>query len=68
MFARFLHMRNKPTKKLTLTWLQEFAEKLIGTPLLEYLHLFLYDIFTLIADPNSSIVRQGALMYLNSVL
>ena len=67
LFARFLHMRNKPTKKLTLTWLQEFSEKLIGAPLLEYLHLFLCDIFTLIADPNSSI-RQGALMYLNSVL
>ena len=30
VFARFVYMRNKATKQLTLTWLQEFSEKLIG--------------------------------------
>jgi vacuole morphology and inheritance protein 14 len=30
VFARFVYMRNKATKRLTLTWLQELNEKLIG--------------------------------------
>ena len=67
LFARFLHMRNKPTKRLTLTWLQAFAENLIGAPLLEFLHLFLTDVFAMLADPNSNI-RQIALLFLNSML
>ncbi len=67
LFARFLHMRNKPTKRLVLIWLQAFAEKLIGAPLLEFLHLFLYDVFAMLADPNANI-RQLALLFLNSML
>ena len=67
LFARFLHMRNKPTKRLTLMWLQAFAEKLLGAPLLEFLHLFLYDVFTMLADPNNNI-RQLALVFLNLML
>lgn len=45
IFARFVYIRNKATKRLTLTWLQELNEKLIGTPVLEFLHLFLSGIF-----------------------
>ncbi|KAL7555068.1 hypothetical protein ACHAWF_018698 [Thalassiosira exigua] len=41
VFARFVHMRNKATKQLTLTWLKEFSDKLIGAPMLQFLHLFL---------------------------
>lgn len=67
LFARFLHMRNKETKKLTLTWLQSFAENLIGAPLLEFLHLFLYDVFAMLADPSSNI-HELALLFLNSML
>ena len=67
LFARFLHMRNKQTKKLTLTWLQSFAENLIGAPLLEFLHLFLYDVFAMLADPSSNI-HELALLFLNSML
>ena len=67
LFARFLHMRNKPTKRLTLIWLQAFAENLIGAPLLEFLHMFLYDVFAMLADPNTNI-RQLALLFLNSML
>eukprot|EP00985_Skeletonema_marinoi_P029391 scaffold27751_cov93-Skeletonema_marinoi.AAC.2 len=55
VFARFVYMRNKATKQLTLTWLQEFSEKLVGDPILEFLHLFLGGIFAMIADPNATI-------------
>jgi hypothetical protein len=67
LFARYVHMRNKPTKRLTLSWLQQFSEKLVGAPLLEFLHLFLYDIFVMLSDPNS-VIRQAALQFLNSML
>jgi len=67
VFARFVYMRNKATKQLTLTWLQEFSEKLVGDPILEFLHLFLGGIFAMIADPNATI-RQLALEFLQLVL
>jgi vacuole morphology and inheritance protein 14 len=67
VFARFVHMRNKATKRLTLTWLQELNEKLIGAPILEFLHLFLGGIFDMVADPTVAI-RQSALAFLQSVL
>jgi len=67
VFARFVYMRNKATKQLTLTWLQEFSEKLIGAPILEFLHLFLGGIFAMVADPNAT-VRQLASDFLQSVL
>ena len=67
VFARFVYSRNKPTKRLTLTWLQEWSEKLIGSPILEYLHLFLGGIFDMIGDPAVAI-RQSALAFLQSVL
>ena len=67
VFARFVHMRNKATKRLTLTWLQELSEKLIGAPILEFLHLFLGGIFDMVADPTVAI-RQSALAFLQSVL
>ena len=67
IFARFVYMRNKATKRLTLTWLQELNEKLFGAPVLDFLHLFLGGIFAMIADPNMSI-RQSALAFLQSVL
>jgi vacuole morphology and inheritance protein 14 len=67
IFARFVYMHNKATKRLTLTWLQELNEKLIGSPVLEVLHLFLSGIFAMVADPNVSI-RQSALAFLQSVL
>jgi hypothetical protein len=67
VFARFVYMRNKATKRLTLTWLQELTEKLIGAPILEFLHLFLTGIFDMIADPTLAI-RQSALAFLQSVL
>jgi hypothetical protein len=63
VFARFVYMRNKATKQLTLTWLQEFGEKLIGAPILEFLHLFLGGIFVMVSDPNATI-RQLALDFL----
>jgi len=67
VFARFIHMRNKATNRLTLTWLQELNEKLIGAPILEFLHLFLGGIFDMVADPTLAI-RQSALAFLQSVL
>lgn len=67
VFARFVYMRNKATKKLTLSWLQELNEKLIGAPILEFLHLFLGGIFDMVADPSTTI-RQAALAFLQSVL
>ena len=67
VFARFVYMRNKATKRLTLTWLQELNEKLIGSPILEFLHLFLGGIFDMVADPTLAI-RQSALAFLQSVL
>jgi hypothetical protein len=67
VFARFVYMRNKATKQLTLTWLREFSEKLVGAPILEFLHLFLEGIFAMVADPNTTI-RQLALEFLQSVL
>ena len=67
LFARFVHMKNKPTKRLTLTWLHEFVSQLLGAPILEFLHLFLSDVFGMVADPNQSI-RDLALSFLQSVL
>ena len=67
VFARFVYMKNKATKRLTLTWLQELNEKLIGAPILEFLHLFLGGIFDMVADPALAI-RQSALAFLQSVL
>ena len=67
VFARFVYMRNKATKRLTLTWLQELNEKLIGAPILEFLHLFLGGIFDMVADPSAAI-RHSALAFLQSVL
>jgi len=67
VFARFVYIRHKPTKRLTLTWLQELTEKLIGSPILEYLHLVLGGIFDMIGDPTVAI-RQSALAFLQSVL
>ena len=67
LFARFVRMRNKPTKRLTLTWLCEFSEKLIGAPILEFLHLFLGGVFAMAADPNASI-RELSLGFLQSAL
>ena len=67
LFVRFVYMKNKPTKRLTLTWLQEFSEKLVGNPLLEFVHLFLGGVFSMIADPSSSI-RQLALGFLQTIL
>ena len=67
VFARFVYMRNKPTKQLTLTWLREFGEKLVGAPILEFLHLFLGGIFAMVADPTT-MIRQLALEFLQSVL
>ncbi|KAL7450731.1 hypothetical protein ACHAWC_002599, partial [Mediolabrus comicus] len=67
VFARFVYMRNKATKQLTLTWLQEFSEKLVGAPMLSFLHLFLGGVFAMIADPNSTI-RTLALDFLQLVL
>jgi len=66
VFARFVYMRNKATKQLTLTWLKEFSEKLVGAPILEFLHLFLGGIFQMVADPNAT--SQLALEFLQSVL
>lgn len=60
-------MRNKATKRLTLTWLQELTDKLIGAPILEFLHLFLTGIFDMIADPTL-VIRQSAQAFLQSVL
>ena len=49
LFARFVHMRNKPTKRLTLIWLHQLSEKLDGAaPLLTFLHLFLYAILVMV--------------------
>lgn len=67
VFARFVHVRNKATKLLTLTWLQELNEKLVGAPVLPYLHLFLGGIFDMVADPTIAL-RQSALAFLQSVL
>jgi len=67
VFARFVYMRNKATKRLTLTWLQELTDKLIGAPILEYLHLFLTGIFDMVADPTV-VIRQSALAFLQSIL
>jgi hypothetical protein len=67
VFARFCYMRNKATKRLTLTWLQELNEKILGAPILEFLHLFLGGIFDMVADPTLAI-RQSALAFLQSVL
>jgi hypothetical protein len=67
IFARFVYMRNKATKRLTLSWLQELNEKLLGAPVLEFLHLFLSGIFAMVADPSVSI-RESALMFLQGLL
>ena len=52
---------------MTLTWLQELSEKLVGAPILEFLHLFLSGIFDMIGDPTAAI-RLSALAFLQSVL
>jgi hypothetical protein len=67
IFSRFAHIRHKPTKKMTLSWLQEFTNKLIGAPLLQFIHFFLVDIFAIMADPNLS-MRQLAFQFLNTTL
>lgn len=69
VFSRFVFMKHKVTKRLTLTWLQELNEKLIGSShtILEFLHLFLTGIFNMVADPSVAI-RQSALAFLQSVL
>ena len=67
VFCRFVQLRNKATQRLTLSWLQELAEKLIGSPILEFLHLLLGGIFDMVADPTLAI-RQSALAFLQSVL
>lgn len=67
VFARFVHVKNKATKQLTLTWLQELNEKLIGSPILEFLHIFLGGVIDMVADPSIAI-RSSALAFLQSVL
>jgi hypothetical protein len=67
IFARYLKMKNKPTKKLTLMWLKEFSDKLVGAPLLEFLHLFLCDVFAILADPHPPLLKE-ALQFLTSIL
>lgn len=67
LFARYLTMKNKPTKKLTLMWLKEFSDKLVGAPLLEFLHLFLCDVFAILADPHPPLLKE-ALQFLTSIL
>jgi len=66
LFARYVHLDNKPTKRLTLTWLQEFSDKLVGGPLLEFLHLFLCDIFIMLAEPND-LIRKESFDFLSSI-
>ena len=68
LFARYVHVRNKPPSKfIVLTWLQEFSVQLVGSPMLEFLHLFLGGIFAMLADPTASII-QLALSVLETVL
>ena len=67
IFARFVHIHNKSTNRLTLTWLQELNEKVEGSPILEFLHLFLGGIFHMVAD-STVLIRQSALAFLQSVL
>ena len=65
VLGRFVHVRHKATNKLTLSWLQELNEKVVGAPILEFLHLFLGGILHMIADPSLS---TSALAFLQSVL
>ena len=67
LFTRFIHMTNKPTKRLTLSWLQAFAEKVLGSPILEWIHLFLMGVFEMLADATS-VIRKLALEFLETVL
>ena len=67
VFARFVYIHNKATKRLTLTWLQELNERLVNSPILEFLHLFLGGIFDMVADPTLAI-RESAILFLHSVL
>ena len=67
VFARFVYVNNKATKKLTLSWLQELNEKLEGSPILEFLHLFLGGIFDMVAEADK-MIRESALAFLRSVL
>lgn len=60
-------MLPQATKRLTLTWLQELSDKLVGSPILEFLHLFLSGVFDMIGDPTAAI-RLSALAFLQSVL
>ena len=67
LFTRFIHMTNKPTKRLTLSWLQAFAEKVLGSPILEWIHLFLMGVFEMLADATS-VIRKLALEFLETAL
>lgn len=67
VFARFVYVKNKATKQLTLTWLLELNEKLIGAPILEFLHIFMSGVIEMVADPSIAI-RSSALAFLQSVL
>ena len=67
VFARFVYLRHKATKRLTLTWLQELNEKVLDSPIVEFLHLFLGGIFDMVADPTLQI-RESAILFLHSVL
>jgi hypothetical protein len=67
VFARFVYVKNKATKQLTLTWLLELNEKLIGAPILEFLHIFMGGVIEMVADPSIAI-RSSALAFLQSVL
>jgi len=67
LFARYVHVRSKPqTKRLTLTWL-EANFKLVGSPMLEFLHLFLQGIFAMVADSTTQI-GELALRVLETIL
>jgi hypothetical protein len=67
VFARFVYVKNKATKQLTLTWLLELNEKLVGAPILEFLHIFMGGVIEMVADPSIAI-RSSALAFLQSVL
>lgn len=67
LFSRYVNMRNKATKRLTLTWLQDFSEKLVGSPMVGFLHFILGGVFATLADPNASI-REASLIFLETIL
>jgi Vacuolar 14 Fab1-binding region len=68
VFCRFVYLRHKATKQLTLSWLQELHDKLLDqNPILEFLHLFVGGVFDMVADPTIAI-RESAIYFLQSVL